>query len=83
MFLCYEVMSNSVIQAIPRKRFYDVVMKNEIALPFGSMALTSILGKLAPDCGLGYVGEARLTPDLSTKRTIPWYTCSFFTDIIL
>ncbi|KEH42130.1 putative glutamine synthetase [Medicago truncatula] len=59
-------------RAIPRKRFYDVVTKNGVAVPFGSMALTSILGKLAPDCGLGYVGEARLTPDLSTKRTIPW-----------
>ncbi|KEH42128.1 glutamine synthetase domain protein [Medicago truncatula] len=59
-------------RAIPRKRFYDVVTKNGVALPFGTMVLTSILDKLAPDSGLGYVGEARLTPDLSTKRKIPW-----------
>jgi len=41
------------------------------------MVLTSILDEIAPDSGLGYIGEARLTPDLSTKRTIPWYTYSF------
>jgi len=40
------------------------------------MVRTSFLNGPAPGSGLGYVGEARVMPDLSTKRTIPWYTIS-------
>ncbi|KAI5395746.1 hypothetical protein KIW84_062068 [Lathyrus oleraceus] len=36
------------------------------------MAMTSFLDGPAHGSGLGSVGEARLTPDLSTIRTIPW-----------
>ncbi|XP_050889687.1 uncharacterized protein LOC127094974 isoform X2 [Lathyrus oleraceus] len=59
-------------RAIPRKRFYDVVTKNGVGLAFVSMAMTSFLDGPAHGSGLGSVGEARLTPDLSTIRTIPW-----------
>ncbi|KEH15956.1 type-1 glutamine synthetase 1 isoform X2 [Medicago truncatula] len=59
-------------RAIPRKRFYDVVTKNGVGLAFVSMVMTSFLDGSPAGSGLGSVGEARLTPDLSTKRTIPW-----------
>ncbi|KAI5395748.1 uncharacterized protein LOC127094975 [Lathyrus oleraceus] len=59
-------------RAIPRKRFYDVVAKNGVGLAFVSMVMTSFLDRPPSGCSVGLVGEARVTPDLSTIRTIPW-----------
>ncbi|CAI8602514.1 unnamed protein product [Vicia faba] len=59
-------------RAVPKKRFNDVVTKNGLGLAFAVMGMTSFLDGPAPGSGLGSVGEARLTPDLSTIRTIPW-----------
>ncbi|CAK8571474.1 unnamed protein product [Lathyrus sativus] len=59
-------------RAIPRKRFYDVVTKNGVGLAFAVMGMTSFRDVPAAGSGLGTVGEARLSPDLSTIRTIPW-----------
>ncbi|AES69849.2 glutamate-ammonia ligase-like protein [Medicago truncatula] len=59
-------------RAIPRKHFYDVVKKNGIGLAFVSIVMTSVLDRPAPGSGLGLVGDARVAPDLSTIRTIPW-----------
>ncbi|XP_058771186.1 uncharacterized protein LOC131644647 [Vicia villosa] len=59
-------------RAIPRKRFYDVVAKNGVGLPFVTMVMTSFLDRAPLGCSVGRVGEARVTPDLSTKRRIPW-----------
>ncbi|CAK8571475.1 unnamed protein product [Lathyrus sativus] len=57
---------------IPKKHFYDTVTKNGVALPPVTIVMTSLLEKPAPGSGVGFVGEARVTPDLSTTRTIPW-----------
>ncbi|CAL5207308.1 unnamed protein product [Lathyrus oleraceus] len=59
-------------RAIPRKYFYETVTKNGVALPPVTMVRTSLLEKPAPGSGVDFVGEARLTPDLSTIKTIPW-----------
>lgn len=66
-----------MFQVVPKKRFNDVVTKNGVGLAFAVMGMTSFLDGPAAGSGLGAVGEARLTPDLSTKRPIPWYA-SFF-----
>ncbi|XP_058771183.1 protein fluG-like [Vicia villosa] len=59
-------------RAVPKKRFNDVVTKNGVGLAFAVMGMPSFQDGPAPGSGLGSVGEARLTPDLSTIRTIPW-----------
>ncbi|XP_013468103.2 protein fluG isoform X1 [Medicago truncatula] len=59
-------------RAVPRKRFNDFVSKNGVGLAFATMGMTSFLDGPAAGSGLGAVGETRLTPDLSTKRRIPW-----------
>ncbi|XP_058747378.1 uncharacterized protein LOC131620345 [Vicia villosa] len=59
-------------RAIPRKRFYDVVAKNGVGLAFVNTVLTSFWDGPAPGSAVGFVGESRLIPDLSTKTTIPW-----------
>ncbi|CAL5207301.1 unnamed protein product [Lathyrus oleraceus] len=59
-------------RVVPKKRFNDVVTKNGVGLAFAVMGMTSFLDGPAAGSGLGAVGEARLTPDLSTKRPIPW-----------
>jgi len=41
------------------------------------MGMSSLIDGPAAGSGLGAVGETRLTPDLSTKRRIPWYTSYF------
>ncbi|PNX96846.1 glutamate-ammonia ligase-like protein, partial [Trifolium pratense] len=59
-------------RAVPRKRFNNAVTKNGVGLAFAVMGMTSFLDGPAADCGLGAVGETRLTPDISTRKTIPW-----------
>lgn len=71
-------LCQNLFQAIPRKHFYDTVTKNGVALPPVTMVMSSLLEKPAPGSGVGFVGEARVTPDLSTIRTIPWYLLKFF-----
>lgn len=66
-----------MFQAVPRKRFNDVVTKNGVGLAFASMGMSSFMDGPAEGSGLSVVGETRLMPDLSTKRSIPWYTISF------
>jgi len=66
-----------LFQVVPRKRFNDVVAKNGVGLAFATMGMTSFLDGPAAGSGLGAVGETKLTPDLSTKRRISWYTSSF------
>ena len=66
-----------MFQAVPKKRFNDVVSKNGVGLAFAPMGMSSLIDGPAAGSGLGAVGETRLTPDLSTKRRIPWYA-SFF-----
>lgn len=67
------MLSFFLLQAIPRKRFNDVVTKNGIGLAFAVMGMTSFMDGPADGCGLNAVGETRLMPDLSTKKRIPWY----------
>ncbi|XP_073223978.1 protein fluG [Cicer arietinum] len=59
-------------RVVPRKRFDDVVTKNGVGLAFVCMVMTSFLDGSPEGSGLGSVGESRLTPDLSTRRRIPW-----------
>ncbi|CAK8571476.1 unnamed protein product [Lathyrus sativus] len=59
-------------RAIPKKHFYDTVTKNGVALAPVTMVRISLLEKPAPGSGVSLVGEVRVTPDLSTIRTIPW-----------
>lgn len=70
-----------MFQVVPKKRFDDVVTKNGVGLAFAVMGMTSFLDGPAAGSGLGAVGEARLTPDLSTKRPIPWYASFFYMDL--
>ncbi|XP_012082484.2 protein fluG isoform X2 [Jatropha curcas] len=59
-------------RVVPVKRFNDVVKKNGIGLTFASMGMTSAVDGPADETNLTGVGEIRLMPDLSTKKTIPW-----------
>ncbi|MCH83320.1 protein fluG-like, partial [Trifolium medium] len=61
-----------MFQVIPKKRFYEVVTKDGVGLSFVLMVRTCFLNGAAPGSGLGYVGDTRVNPDLSTIRTIPW-----------
>jgi len=62
----------------PKKRFNDVVVKNGVGLGFAAIGFSSHMdgpedGSDGSDgSGLTAVGEARLIPDLSTLRRIPW-----------
>ncbi|KAJ4904775.1 glutamate-ammonia ligase [Raphanus sativus] len=58
-----------VVQA---QRFNRSVKKNGIGLTHASMGMTSFYDGPAEESKLTGVGEIRLVPDLSTKRTIPW-----------
>lgn len=60
-------------QIIPFKRFNDVIKKNGVGLSAICMAIPSYGDCPADGSNLSAVGEIRLLPDLSTKRTIPWY----------
>ena len=62
-----------IIQAVPFKRFNDVTKRNGIGLPFAVMAASSCNDCPAAGSNLSSVGEMSLMPDLSTKRTVPWY----------
>ncbi|GAU45877.1 hypothetical protein TSUD_401030, partial [Trifolium subterraneum] len=66
------LLSHPNFEVIPKKRFYEVVTKDRVSLSFVLMAWTCFLNRPAPGSGLGYVGETRVMPDLSTIRTIPW-----------
>lgn len=57
---------------IPFKRFNDVIKKNGVGLSAICMAIPSYGDCPADGSNLSAVGEIRLLPDLSTKRTIPW-----------
>ncbi|KAF8044966.1 hypothetical protein N665_5921s0001 [Sinapis alba] len=58
-----------IVQA---QRFNGSVKKNGIGLTHASMGMTSFYDGPADESKLTGVGEIRLVPDLSTKRTIPW-----------
>lgn len=61
-----------LFQAVPKKRFNDVVVKNGVGLAFAVMGFSSHMDGPAEGSGLTAVGETRLVPDLSTLRRIPW-----------
>lgn len=60
------------MQAVPKKRFNDTVVKNGVGLAFVVMGFSSLMDAPAHGSGLTAVGETRLIPDLSTIRRIPW-----------
>ena len=62
-----------VVQAVQANRFNRSVKKNGIGLTHASMGMPSFTDGPAEESKLTGVGEIRLVPDLSTKRTIPWY----------
>lgn len=64
-------------QAVPVKRFNDIVKTNGVGLTFASMAMTSFMDGPAQETNLTGVGEIRLMPDSSTKWRIPWYKSVF------
>ncbi|KAL2323182.1 hypothetical protein Fmac_027561 [Flemingia macrophylla] len=59
-------------KAIPKKRLNEIVAKNGVALSFVTMGFPSHVDGPADGSGLTAVGEARLMPDLSTIKRIPW-----------
>ncbi|CAH8375263.1 unnamed protein product [Eruca vesicaria subsp. sativa] len=61
-----------VVQVVQAQRFNRSVKKNGIGLTHASMGMTSFYDGPAEESKLTGVGEIRLVPDLSTKRTIPW-----------
>ncbi|KAL0724961.1 hypothetical protein Bca4012_039560 [Brassica carinata] len=61
-----------VVQIVHAQRFNRSVKKNGIGLTHVSMGMTSFYDGPAEESKLTGVGEIRLVPDLSTKRTIPW-----------
>ncbi|CAH2064248.1 unnamed protein product, partial [Thlaspi arvense] len=59
-------------RAVHAQRFNRSVKKNGIGLTHASMGMPSFTDGPAEESKLTGVGEIRLVPDLSTKRTIPW-----------
>ncbi|XP_013605508.1 PREDICTED: protein fluG-like [Brassica oleracea var. oleracea] len=59
-------------RAVQANRFNRSVKKNGIGLTHASMGMPSFTDGPAEESKLTGVGEIRLVPDLSTKRTIPW-----------
>ncbi|KAG2329124.1 hypothetical protein Bca52824_000304 [Brassica carinata] len=59
-------------RAVQAHRFNRSVKKSGIGLTYASMGMPSFTDGPAEESKLTGVGEVRLVPDLSTKRTIPW-----------
>ncbi|CAA7019124.1 unnamed protein product [Microthlaspi erraticum] len=59
-------------RAVQAQRFNKSVSKNGVGLPHAVMGMPSFTDSPAEETKLTGVGEVRLVPDLSTKRTIPW-----------
>lgn len=64
--------SHILFQAVPKKRFNDIVAKNGVGLAFATLGFSSYMDGPADGSGLTAVGETRLMPDLSTLTRIPW-----------
>lgn len=60
-------------QAVPVKRFSDIVRKNGVGLTHASMGMSSAADSPSDETGLTGVGEIRLIPDVTTRKKIPWY----------
>ncbi|KAK7830757.1 protein flug [Quercus suber] len=56
-------------RVVPGKRFNNVTKKNGVGLTFACMGATSFADAPPNETNLTGVGEIRLTPDLSTKKT--------------
>ena len=61
-----------LLQAVPSKRFHNVIKKNGVGLTFAAMGSTSFADCPAAETMLTGTGEFRLMPDLSTMSRIPW-----------
>uniref|UniRef100_A0A1J3D493 Protein fluG n=1 Tax=Noccaea caerulescens TaxID=107243 RepID=A0A1J3D493_NOCCA len=59
-------------RAVQAQRFNKSVKKNGVGLTRAAMGMPSCTDAPAEETKLTGVGEIRLVPDLSTKRTIPW-----------